>query len=666
MARFNYSITFMSLRGGTTYVLTIGGGSGAAIPLKGGAQPFTTQEDDSDDMFQPIRTQSGYLRIVDDGFDARTPAQAFDWKDLLPSTDTERPVTLTAGGTVLWQGFMQAQNFGGVLYGNPQEREFPVQCVLTVTEGTDINYDQTKVRNFAYLLLQIINSIPSGQRPTNIVIQGGSDARDWLLKQIDWQNFSEENNDGVLVARFNMFQCLEDMCRFWGWTARTCGSSLYMTCADDYVFTDFLTLSYSDLTTLADGTSAGSVGGSFLTVTPGNNSFASTSQETYLQRGSNKATVSATSNTIDKVISYAPDSLIKDMAQYSTYNEVFGNMIVNYSNDKVRFNSSFLSGSAVSSKGSFNLMTAIARQAGVASLSESEIPVFRLKSAYDSANTNPYVSLETKYEHVYYYGQFRLIANFFRHGEKFQDYGGEFNPIGNKTMFIAFGIGPTRSTAKWYNGNSWVTFYQMFEVTIGNNGNTLYIKYNNGHRSSINMDSQTSAKGKLFVDFYGSSDFPSDDLPFEISGFEVSFDKANANYRLVNADGNQKAKDVRYYQSTNANNVRNEWNTDCIYASDNLMFFGTGLISNPNNTYFFQHSYNGSDEYPEQHLADRVTTYWSVARQKFENELMSNIVGDVTPQYFINMDGMNCYPIAISHEWRDDITQFVMLETPLE
>ena len=72
-------------------------------------------------MSTPIRTQSGYLRIVDDGYaaDGVTP---FNWKDLIPATDISRPVTLTANGTVIWQGFMQAQDFGSVLYGNPQER----------------------------------------------------------------------------------------------------------------------------------------------------------------------------------------------------------------------------------------------------------------------------------------------------------------------------------------------------------------------------------------------------------------------------------------------------------------------------------------------------------------------------------------------------------------
>ena len=91
----NYSITFKSLRAGTVYTLNIGGGTGNAVPLKGGAQPFVTQEDDDDDQFTPIRTQSGYIRIIDDGF-AADGTTAFDWKDLVPDTDLSRPVTLTA------------------------------------------------------------------------------------------------------------------------------------------------------------------------------------------------------------------------------------------------------------------------------------------------------------------------------------------------------------------------------------------------------------------------------------------------------------------------------------------------------------------------------------------------------------------------------------------
>ena len=129
----NYTVQFKSLRAGTVYTVNVGGGTGTAIALKGGSQPFTTQEDTDEDIFTPIRTQSGYLRIVDDGKDANGNAlEANWWKDLIPATDTSRPVTLShseGGQTIVdWQGFMQAQTFSGSLYGDPQEREFPVQC----------------------------------------------------------------------------------------------------------------------------------------------------------------------------------------------------------------------------------------------------------------------------------------------------------------------------------------------------------------------------------------------------------------------------------------------------------------------------------------------------------------------------------------------------------
>ena len=150
-----WKIPFKSLRTGTDYTVNIykDGAlpSGYPLTLKGGAQPFVTEEDSDEDIFTPIRTQTGYLRFVDDGKaeDSSNQPQevTFNWKDIIPSTDTARPVTLTHhsdGQTVVdWQGFMQAQDFGSTLYGNPQEREFPIQCVLSVTQGTDINYQQT-------------------------------------------------------------------------------------------------------------------------------------------------------------------------------------------------------------------------------------------------------------------------------------------------------------------------------------------------------------------------------------------------------------------------------------------------------------------------------------------------------------------------------------------
>ena len=203
----NYKIQFVSLRAGTTYVLNIGGGSGTAVQLNGGAEPFTTEEDGSEDMFTNIRTQTGYFRIIDNAKDYNgnvIDAQAGQdwWKDLIPATDSDRPVTLTVGNTVVWQGFMQSQTFSGQLYGNPQEREFPVICPLGVLAGVDIDFN-AGLKNFAYLLKTVCDTIDTKSNSvvhiSDIYVQGGADARQWLLTKIDWQNFASEDSDGEVL-----------------------------------------------------------------------------------------------------------------------------------------------------------------------------------------------------------------------------------------------------------------------------------------------------------------------------------------------------------------------------------------------------------------------------------------------------------------------------------
>ena len=75
----HWQIPFRSLRTNTLYTVNIydASYSGDPVILKGGEKPFTTQEDDNEDQFAPVRTQSGYIRIVYDGKDAA--GNAFNW-----------------------------------------------------------------------------------------------------------------------------------------------------------------------------------------------------------------------------------------------------------------------------------------------------------------------------------------------------------------------------------------------------------------------------------------------------------------------------------------------------------------------------------------------------------------------------------------------------------
>lgn len=672
----NYTIQFKSLRAGTTYIVNIGGGTGTPVPLKAGANPFITQEDDDDDMFTPIRTQSGYMRIVDDGYaaDGVTP---FNWKDMIPATDISRPVTLTANGTVVWQGFMQAQDFGSTLYGNPQEREFPIQCVLTVTQGTDINYQQTGIQNFAYLLKQIVDAIPSAQRPTDFYIQGGSDAQSWLLKKIDWQNYVSEDADGNLTARFNCYDCLQDMCAFWGWTARTKAQTMYLTMADDSAETNWLYLvendQQHDLTTMAGGTAAGTTTDTFTTTnidtTNSGDIFASTGNDEYVQRGHNKAVVEADTNRgDDDVVNVFDDKTVEEMEDLGWHSGVTHDIA--YTDDLLTVQRNFWNISCRSGYGSLNIgRTGTGDQA-------KYINVVRIKKTGGNSVT-PFVSMETVYEHNFSDGFLMFFGTTYRYANLYENPFHNFS-IGRNFMFCRIGIGRTRETAMWWNNTAWQSSQIHCRVGIGNQQNFIDKKDEfpfwypkDSAWWAENILPVTACTGKLFIDFLGTDD---PDLPaidgeksFELCDLKITFQR-NAGVKKEQYPSEQwritdKDRPTSFsYISNNQNSVRNEWNADCIYATENACKFCYGEIFDPSGALITSVPYAGGQERPEQHLADRVTTYWRTSKRRIAPELRANVVPDITPRHKVVLDRMTAYPIAISRDWWNDITTLTILE----
>lgn len=676
----NYSITFKSLRAGTTYTVNIGGSSGSAIPLKGGAEPFNTQEDDSDDPFAHIRTQSGYIRIFDDGLaaDGVTP---FDWRDLLPMTDTDRPVTLTDdGGHIVWQGFMQAQNFVGVLYGNPQEREFPVQCALTVTECQDIDVTNHELRNFAYLLNAIISGIPVISI-TQIVVQGGSDACQWLLKLVDWQNFIDVDADGSIIARYNHYQCLEDICRFWGWTARTFGQTLYLMRADDDDEQTFLTLSRSDLTTLAGGELAGTTSGTWSTTAIGNE-FASVANNDFQQRGPNKATVTgdgnAASNELAGFADEATEKAMEDLGWGQWLRRMIYVNVLNmevwdadggsyrYTRDMESFTRPFLTGECQTGKAAFHLMDS---RDNVLNDNGDTYEVITILQPY-VAGSAAYATLKTVYHHAFNDGIIQLHGTIYRRGTRYENIADRNYAVnaGKKTMRMRLGIGKTRSSASWFNGEEWTTTESDFMVSVGNKDDILYIAIGDADhriwRSTILVDS--SLVGQVFIEFLGSEDLTdiNGSRDFDIEGFSLEFTRKSFYYKHGIIRTYIERSDHREYVAKNGNNVRADWNADCIYASDNDLSFGFGVIANPDGSYFTTTTYGSSTtpERPEQHLADRVANYWATAKRTLELELLSNLIANINPMYMVTVDGSTMHPIAIGRRWRDDVTTIKLIE----
>lgn len=674
-----WKIKFKSLRAGTDYTVNIWKEgtlpSGYPLTLKGGAQPFTTQEDDSDDMFTPVRTQTGYLRIVDDGkaTDANGDEVAWNWKELLPETDTSNPVTLTDGsGTVVWQGYMQAQNFGGTLYGNPQEREFPVQCPLTALSASDVNSTNRELKNFAYIIKQAFDNLPCLSF-SSFIFQGGTKARDMLMKIVDWQNLISEE-DGVISGRYDNQQVLTDVCSFWGWTARVCGQSVYFTCADDStVMPNALVLTHQQLNSLANGSSVGDTSETFLSnVSPSGDIFASTNNDDSMLRGYQKAVVSSDGNEADSTLMSAfPDSIEQEMEGLNIYGESYGSISVYYSQDLTSFDSPFLDGECESGRGSFNLMKIMSDG------NESNYSVIRIKKSYQQGYIP--AKMETTFQHNFAgngttrirFGRtpsaLELRGTVYVHGEKFEDFD-DRSGVGRKKMYVCVGIG-TESSKVWYNGTTWGPTKTPFTVTIGNQDDLIRpFYYTNGQGSLkvitglIPFPASTESYGFVYVEILGSDDMPENNgqRSFEISNFAVNMLSDSTNKTAWG----EKQRPKSVYKASNSRKMDQEFNADLIYSTSESTGIGYGnIINDIDHSFMTGYPYDGTNnEHPEQHLADRVVAWGNAAKRKIYAELRADLVSGITPRNTLTLDSPTGHVVSISHNWHDDILQLTTIE----
>lgn len=238
----HWQCQFQSING-TQYAVNIckqTARTGDIVQLVGASQPFSTQEDDSDDIFTPIRTQTGYLRVIDtDG----TLLAA-----LIPANNTERLVQLWSGSnvggtftpsTLRWQGFLQAQAYTQPWDNNASMLELPVKSLLGALE--DVSIDETAAsteQNVAALILAAFNNfgLVTDNDLTHLVITADvSDAPNTLLKPfIQMSVFFDKdtvNNQGdsyeQLVGQ-SYYDALSAVMSLYGLQLREDGTKIYM------------------------------------------------------------------------------------------------------------------------------------------------------------------------------------------------------------------------------------------------------------------------------------------------------------------------------------------------------------------------------------------------------------------------------------------------------
>lgn len=230
--------------------------TGDPIILEPASNAFTTEEDSSDDILQPIRSYTGYIRVIDNG----------NLGGLMPVNNTQHYIELFVDGILEWCGYMQADTFSEDWNITPVEAEFPIISGLGIIDGKYM--DQTKdmnVVNFASIIEECLLAtgidyetiyLPKEVTRSNAM----ADYNLPLLAMVSRYNFFSESNslnyddpDYMEYDADTYRSVLEEFCKFWGWCMRERGKTVYFisTSVDNYVV-----ISRSNLREMATGSTS--------------------------------------------------------------------------------------------------------------------------------------------------------------------------------------------------------------------------------------------------------------------------------------------------------------------------------------------------------------------------------------------------------------------------
>ena len=653
----HWKIPFKSLRTDTLYTVNIydDSYSGSPVQLMGAAEPFVTQEDDSDDMFIPVRTQTGYIRIVDNGKDAngRTLAAADRWDKMLPATNKSRKVTLTNGsGNIVWQGWMQPQTFSGQLYEDVQEREFPVMCGLLALDGAYPTVSQfSGLVNFAALLYGALHA--SGMSIDKIYFSG-IDALYWLLRRVNWENMIQSDNSQSRRMAYNWREILEAVCQYWGWTCRTFGRNVYFIIPEEHFSPQLVSIDEQSLYLMSQD------------VTPQYYSeyehFIDTDDEIYtsvdnsieILQGRSEVKVTADINRKDVILS-VPFSDIMDKFRNGavTYTKDYTNLyhfiknnpdggqyVHTYDNDSVSITCYWDQG----------------RLSGFRCQELWQSPDGTFNSKH---NFNWDCDFYTDGSGNYDDAPMTLVS---KSAHAFSN--GVITINGKSTDAI---VAYLRVGNKCWNGSAWVNvpiqdhpYFTLYtnSQTAGEIGNIadnreLLSNYDayTGYGIPVGND---GLSGIFEFRVLGSPQSQS----FKITELEIGF-------AMLQSSALENDNNANEYVAESSQSFNGKEEIKLIFATSNNNKYGYGLVMEPYGGYMQNALYTSADgtiyEKPEEHLLARMLNRYKKIKKKEIIDVNARInIDPITWCETLNMSG---YAAAIERHWRDDMERITILET---
>lgn len=650
----HWQVFFVSIdRGQYSVNIYEDGYSGSPITLTGGDSPMVTQEDDDDNVFLPVRLQSGYLRIV------LTENTNTILSQLLPTDNLSRFITLTKTGSILWQGYLQNQNFGWQMHTSPLEVDIPVQCVLSSMQDTYLSRTPvTGLQNIAYYIINCFHSIHN--EIFTYYFQGGEEVLTWLSYKINQQVFLQTDDEGYIISKYNCHDIISHLCEFFGWVCRIDGASVFFTLPD--LEQRFTVLSDQDLYGIANNIPYSYDTMDYGQLSLGNN-FMSEDNTYSLVSDISNVSVVAKPDILTDVAGF-----IDNFVEYTKWEldtlprETYGNIDVIYSENVYAYTwgNMVLWSDMLSSFNYCRITNADTDQ-------EDEFPVVRIKSSFENGATTPYIRMSTAYGMNFYApatGYIVISGEIYQKGKRLTD---EDTSIGrgNKHIFVSLGIGNSDGVMYWYDGgNQWSTIEKRFRMCVGQSGKDFQL---DTHGAYTKIPLLAPVAGKIYLEIWGSNDISEIDgiRKFDIRDLSIRIEKGEQTW-IRNGYNVRYREDYKYnsYQYIRPYKVKE---ISPIIVSWNHFSFSTNILMDASG-HFLSNILIDSDadpqvyERPERRLCSRISTFWASSRKTMQVEMKNEDYETINPAMIIKDNQDKYVSLSISRDWRNNLLQLKIIK----
>ena len=206
--------------------------------LTAGDTPFTTDEDNSEDFFAPIRTQTGTLQIctyLDDG-------SRISLDDIRPADNISRPLQLLnitdpSNPVIEWQGFLSCEAYSQAYTEIPENLSLPVISVLEAMDSVEV--DCTRINNIKLIRIDMDYALTELDRKVGMpnpffsTYYYSRSSSAILQKYIDGtifydiKEYTNMESFYYVVSGLSCKKVLERICQYMGWCVREEGKSIY-------------------------------------------------------------------------------------------------------------------------------------------------------------------------------------------------------------------------------------------------------------------------------------------------------------------------------------------------------------------------------------------------------------------------------------------------------